>query len=379
MKNKKYKKIFLLLVGILMFVAIPLSAATFKAGETYELKNSNTISGDAYIAGGYVDISGNIVGDGLIAGGNISVIGDITEDVILVGGTVGLFGNVGDDARIIGGDVTVSSNVSGDLIAIGGFVKILSDSTISGDTVVLSRTSVISGVIAGDLTIYGGKVEINGVINGNVNLKLTESVTIGEDASITGNLTYSAKEEIEIPEGVFIGGEVKRIELPIKNFQPDFKNILGFLLLGKFLLMVVAGIFAVLVFRRFSEEVGDKAVVSFWKNTLIGLITLIVVPIVTLLLFLSLFGVYIGLVLLMVYMLMLFIAKVYVGIIAGAILSKWVRKEVIVDWKWVVLGITVTQALILIPVVGISINFFLLLASFGTLGLLVYRGVWLNR
>lgn len=373
------KKILILLFGFFMLAAFSASAATFRVGEVYEYKGG-VIADDLYIAGGTVDVSGDINGDGILVGGNISVLGNVTEDILAVGGAIRLLGSVGDDVRVVGGDITVSSRIGGDLVALGGFVRILSDSIIANEAVIVGGTIVMNGTVASNLTIYGEEVTINGPVNGNVTLRFTKKVTIGEDASIAGNLTYSALEEIEIPEGVFIGGEVTRVELPMKKFgKEDFGKFIGFLFLAKFLLMLVTGVLAVLVFKQFSNTVGRQTYANFWKHALLGFVTLVIVPIAAALLLVTVLGAYIGFLLLGTYILMLAIAKVYAGIVAGAFLSKWIKKEVIVDWKWTVLGIAVLQVILLIPILGSLAGFIFALAAFGTLGMLAYRRLWLTR
>ena len=376
------KKILILLLSFFMLAAFSASAATFRVGEVYEYKGG-VIVDDLYIVGGAIDVTGDINGDGILVGGDISVLGNVTEDILAAGGVIRLLGSVGDDVRVVGGDITVSSKIGGDLVVAGGFVRILSDSIIAGEAVIVGGTIVMNGTVASNLTIYGEEVTINGPVNGDVTLRFSKKVTIGEDASIAGNLTYSALEEVEIPEGVLIGGEVTRVELPMKKFgkfgKEDFGKFVGFLILGKILLMLVTGVLAVLVFKQFSRTVGGQTYANFWKHALLGFVALIIIPIAAVLLLVTMLGAYIGFLLLGAYILMLAIAKVYAGIVAGALLSKWIMKKIIVDWKWALLGITALQVILLIPFFGNLVAFILILATFGTLGTMAYRRFWLTR
>ena len=188
-------------------------------------------------------MSGDINGDGIIFGGDIIILGSVAQDLTAVGGAIRILGSVGDDVRAAGGDITVSSRIGGDFVALGGFVRILSESIIVNEAVIVGGTTIMNGAIGSNLTIYGEEVTLNGPVNGDVTLRFTKKVTIGENASINGNLTYSATEEIEIPEGVFVGGEINRVELPMKKFgkfgKEDFGKFIGLLILGKLLLMYV--------------------------------------------------------------------------------------------------------------------------------------------
>lgn len=375
------KKAFVFLVAIFMLTALSVSAATFKVGEVYEYKG-DVKAGDIYVAGGSVDISGDINGDGIIVGGEISVLGDVAQDIMVAGGTVSLLGSVGDDLRVVGGNITVSNKIGGDLVAAGGFVKILSGTVVAKEAVIAGGAIIMNGEVVGDLTIYGEDVTINGSVGGDVALNFSKKVTIGEDASIAGNLTYSSIEDIEIPEGVFIGGEVIRVDSVINRYdfdKKDFRKFIGLAFLAKLLLMLIAGILAVIVFKRFSNEVSVQAHDNFWKHALVGLVILIVVPAVFALLLVTVLGAYVGLLIFGMYMLMLSVSKVYAGILTGALLSKWIKKEIIVDWKWAVIGITALEIALFVPLFGSIAGFIILLATFGTLMMMVYKKFWLTR
>ncbi len=84
----------------------------------------------------------------------------------------------------------------------------LSKASVAGDAVIAGGAVYMNGAISGDLTIYGEEVVLNGTVGGDVTLNFTKKVTLGKDARILGNLTYSANEELVIPEGATIGGEI---------------------------------------------------------------------------------------------------------------------------------------------------------------------------
>jgi len=373
------KKVFILLATIFTVVAVPVSAATFLVGEQVEQKD-NVVRDDIYIVGGSVDLTGDVGGDAVLAGGEVAILGKISDDVNAAGGSLNITGDVGDDLRLAGGEVSIASNVSDDLVVAGGFVKVLSGTRVGGDAVIAAGAVVMNGTIVGDLTTFAEEVTINGPINGDVTLKFSKTVELGKDATIAGNLTYSADEELVVPEGVVIGGEIVRSELTAPDLKKDkFKDFLGFLLFAKFLVMLVTGLLFVLIFKRLSTRIGVGAVKDFWKNALIGFIILIVTPIIGILLLIAVFGSYITLLLALLYIFLLAVAKVYSGIVVGALLSKWIKKEIIVDWKWAITGIIVAQLVMVVPIFGPLAVFIACMAGFGTIGTILYKGVWLNR
>ena len=375
------KKTYIFLFVALMLVAVPASAAVFNVGDIYEHKADVVIYDDLYVAGGLSIISGDVRGDVMVVGGEVSLLGNVTEDISAIGGAVDVIGSVGGDLRVVGGRMEIASRVTDDLVAVGGLVHVLSDAVIVSDATIVAGATFMSGKVNGDLTIYGDEVEIDGTVRGNVVIKYAKKVTIGEGASIVGNLTYSAKEEIEIPSGAFVGGKINFTETPTKNidFGAGIIGILALLFAIKFMLLLTAGLVAVLVFKKFSKTIVENSHNRFAKNVLIGFITLLVVPVAAVLIIFTMLGAYVGAVILGAYALMLSVAKVYAGIVAGAFLSKWIKKEVIVNWKWAVLGIVALQALCIVPIIGALVYIVFMLSAFGSIGVLAYNKMWLNR
>ena len=94
---------------------------------------------------------------------------------------------------------------------------------------------------------------------------------------------------------------------------------------------------------------------------------MVAAPVAAVILIASLLGSFVGFFILILYVLATFLASVYAAVTAGSLLSKWIRKTVIVDWKWVVFGAVALLILTLVPIVGWLITCAIFLAAFGTL------------
>lgn len=378
------KKLSIVFVVLLFSVALYASAATFYGGDIYEHKEG-TIIDDMYIGGGSIDVSGDVVGDAMLAGGDITVRGDVSEDLTVGGGSLQLFGNVGDDLRVAGGNVSVAGTISDDLIAFGGLVKILSDTAVGGDLVVGGGAVVLDGTVSGNARIYADELTLNGTISGNVDVGYGSKIIFGDDASIVGDLTYSSAEEIEIPEGVVLGSiDYVEPQTPVKTVSEEdvakfFAGLAVAFTLTKFVVMLVTTILLALVFKRVSTRVGETTVETFGKHALIGFAALIATPVALVLLLMTLVGSYVAFVGGVVYMLLILLAKVFSGIVAGALLSLWVKKRIIINWKTAGLGVVVLQLLSFVPVIGWLVCFVVMLATFGTLSVIGYQKIWVNR
>ena len=374
--------------------ALPVSAAQVGAGETYWLGQDQSVSENLYIAFGYVDISGNIEKDLLAAGGNVLVTGNVQGDAMIAGGTIDIWGEIGGDLRVVGGKVLIGNNVGGDIVAAGGMVQIRPGVKVGGDIIVAGGAVIISGEIGGSVKVAAGSLTINGAqIAGDVQARVDEEMEIGDMVEIRGDLEYSAWEGEEIPAGVVKGiitfNEIKPGEkAAVKPFKKDFEKPWGMIIAGifaalifKLILLIVAALFAVLVFAKKSKELVDHTLNNFGWGILQGLLIFIIAPIVIGLLFISVIGVYLGIFAGLVYGLLLLAAKVFAGIVLGSLIFKSIKKTktLEVNWKSALVGIVIAQVISFIPILGWLFCAVFMLAALGSVSYLVYQYYWVKR
>ena len=374
-KPMKYK---IFLVIVLLFTAFPAGAAVFQTGNEYTLPERESLVEDLYVSGEIVSVGGVVEGDVISGSAKMLINGAISDDVIAMAGTIDILGPVGDDVRIMAGQVGVNDAIAGDVIALVGQIQMLPETAIGGDVVIAGGRIVLDGTIAGDVRVYGGEVVLNGVVGGNLEVFADDAFHVGDDARVGGSLTYRAPKEVLLSAGA-VAGEVAFERHAIRFDKAFFEAVLGAAFLLKVLMLLVAGLLAVVFFRAFSYTVSDFAVSHFGKNVLVGFVLLIVVPALSILLLISVIGVFVGLIFMLLYALALAIAHVYAGIVTGALLSRWFRKEVVVDWRWAFMGIVVIQLVGLIPVIGWVFSGVMVLAAWGALACLAHEKFWVAR
>jgi hypothetical protein len=298
------------------------------------------------------------------------------------GGSVDILGPVSGDVRVAGGQITIGERVGGDLIVMGGNVHILSGSLIAGDVIVVGGRLLIDGTLLKSVRFLGGELVVKGHIGGSVSAKVSESITLAPGSSIKGDLSYTAPREGSISDGALIGGTISFTDTG-RSGGADLAALLGILLsvflIGKLLIFLGAGLFAVIVYRRHSTLLVSQALSEIPKNTLVGFVALIVTPIAIALLFVTVIGILPALVVGLLYALLCVIAKIYAGVLFGALLAKWIRGLVILTWKWAALGIVTLQLVSLVPIIGWVIAAVFMLLAFGTLCRSVYEKYWLAR
>ncbi len=364
---------------------IPLSAAasSVETGRIVSVPAAQTVSDNVYLAGGQVIFLGTATKDLTAAGGQVIVNGPVSGSVLLVGGTLEVLQPVKGSVRAAGGQITIGSDVSGDVMATGGSVTVLPGAVVGGDIITAGGAIDIEGTVSGSVRAYGGTITLNGPVAGFVSLHAGKQVTFGDKASVGGTLAYSAPQEASIAPGAKLGNQVTFTSTKEDSFSFPraseaagiFFGILGFLVLAKFIGILIAALILVTSFKTFSQGLVEKTLGHFWKKVGIGFIALVVVPAAAIILLVTLVGAYLAFMVGLAYALLLFAAGVYMCVFAGALFSRWIKKEASADWKWTILGTVAVFILALIPVVGWIANGLLFLAALGTIVMGAKRGL----
>lgn len=359
---------------MLLLFAVPVFGATLKSGEEVTIAQSESITDDLYVAGGNVTMLGTVRGDAISAGGNVLSNGSVGVDLMAAGGTVQVLAPVGDDARIAGGQVMVGDRVGGDAVVAGGDVSFLSSSTVRGDVVAAGGRVVLDGAVSGDAEIYADEVHINGSVVGDVTIEAA-SVSVGEDARISGDFTYSSIDEADVAEGAVIAGELTRTESDLPSTKDQAVAgvaILGFIsvaVLMGLLMKLASALVLGLLFKRFTGELVRKVADEPLTYLGWGFVTLVVTPVAAIILFVTVIGVPLGFLVLVAYGALVLAAMIFAPVVLGSYVYKLLMKTegFEVSWKTITLGVVLYMILVAIPVVGWIARFLLVLVTLGVI------------
>lgn len=352
---KNFNKALVVLALFSLVFPSMLFAADFRAGEQSSFTSQEKTEGNLYMAGGTVISAGNIEKDLLVAGGTTLISGPVGGDLFAVGGNVTVSSQVLGDMRIGGGTIIVTGDIVGDAVLGGGQIT-LSGKSVGGDVAIAGGTVRVDSEIKGKVKIAGGKIYINAPIEGNVDIK-ADNLTLGPNADIKGNLKYEATNPVIIEEGGRVGGETSFTEIKRHNGnKKDEKGIFGFFdfaLFAKFLMLLTSSLVIGIIFTRYSKELVEKAVTNPLKELGRGIITFIVLPILSIILLITIIGIPLGVIGLLSFIMLFIFASIITPIFLGALIYKWVSKsEYIVNWKTILLGVVAYVVLGLIPFVG---------------------------
>lgn len=366
-----------LFVGVLAFVPFIASAALYQAGEQVAFTGAETVREDVYLAGGSVQITTPIVGDVVAAGGSVTLDGTVSEDAIVAGGTVTIVNSIADDVRVAGGTVVITGDIGGDLVGMSGQMQV-SGNTIAGDVLWAGGTLQLNTPVAGDVHIAGGEVFINKNISGDV-VFYGDKLTLGDGAVVNGTLTYHAPVEVVMESGASVLGEVSYTQTQSAHNPSAYTaglvalvSITTVLFFGAFLLFaLVLG----LGFKRFITELTTEVRVSPFAQLGKGTLTMIALPILSVVLMITVLGFYIGVLGLLAFVGMLLFGSALASIVLGSVVAQWWYKTETapLSWKTITLGVVLYTLIGIVPFVGWLAQMLLVLASIGGLVTLKWR------
>jgi hypothetical protein len=334
---------------------------------------SSQLGSDYFGASGVINVIEPIGGNAFLAGGNVTVASEIAKRLFAAGGDVSIGGSVGKDVYAAGGSVTLDALVAGNARIAGGDISVGPATVIDGSTALSAGHVEFDGNSKGNLKAAGAHVQINGVVDGDVQVG-AEDLTIGPDTRITGTLFYHGPREPEVPPGAVIAGGVKFSQAEAHEYWDDAgDNVRGTAslagsivwFLGTFL---VAALFAIAfpdAARRGAEYIGREPARALG----LGLAILLCVPLFGVLLVVTIIGIPLALLLVPVYLLLLFLGWVTTAMFLGQKGLSYVRASQPVTRGWTIgalLAALVALSLLKrVPLLGGWIEFFALIAGVG--------------
>ena len=328
----------------------------------FDFDESEVIDDDMYVMEENVKITQVIDGNLYIMAKNVkldsaSVLGNVyimAESIEMENSSVNasIF-LMGKDIRISGTDVE-------DAYIMGMNVDILEDTTVWRNAKILAKTLNIDGEI--DRDVYAS----------------VETLNVGKNANIEGKLVYSSEKEGQISNSARIGSiEFSAIDTDVDEEIANQFRLIDFIEPGlafafKTLIISLIIVFLVNKFKTMerSENIGSDCLKAFGK----GAGVLVLVPIISVLFFVSVLGIGLGLGLIAIYVILLYIAK---SIFAIEVAQRITFKKNI-EGKAKFVGLSVLVAIViwaigLIPVIGGIVKLIVMLAGLGILFDLIFK------
>jgi hypothetical protein len=337
-------------------IAGPVVTVDATGGDVRAFGASVTVGGAAAnvrAAGASVEVAAKAAGSVWVFGGKVVLGGDVAADVAAAGSSVSYSGHTGGDARVAGGSVSIDATIGGSLRACAANLTVGSLTEIAGSVGVVGANLSVAGHIAGDAKLAGAVVTFNGQADKSLTI-VGDTVVVGPQARIGGDLTVYSRHAPEIADTAVIGGTVKRMEPPAElSAVPDWAWSFGFAI-AMVLGIILAGIVLMLFGGRLFISALDHARLRPVSTIIIGIVTLILVPAVAALLSATVVGLPIGFAL-MLALPLLFVFGLPVaaaGIAAGIFVRTPGPVGIARGLLFVIVGAVILALIGLIPWVG---------------------------
>lgn len=370
--NTKFllKILMVLFISVIIFPSISIaSASEFKSGDNLVIAKDEVVNDDLYFAGNSITIDGIINGDLIAAGSEIKVTGTINGGIIAAGRSITVTGKVTNDIRVAGGEVRIGGDVGDNVLAFTGNLIIEKNARIARDLTLGAGTATIDGTVNGNVNGGASNMVMNGATEGNVNVNISNNIKISPGATIGGNLEYTAPRPGEI-SGI-VSGTTTYKETPVR--RENFMSRLPGEIIG-YLWLLLIGIVSLILAPELTQKISDNISVKPLKNLLWGLLFLIVTPIVAVLLLVTVIGIPPGLILLVVYIILLYISRIYIGLWVGQYVSGKLKQETKSRVLAMALGLIIVVIGINLPIIGGFIHFIIILLGLGAIILTGYNG-----
>jgi cytoskeletal protein CcmA (bactofilin family) len=363
-----FKSLTLVLVLAFLLTFINPSFGTeFKSGQNIFISQSERINDDLIMAANNIKVQGTVTGDLICASQFLIQNGTVEGNVNAACKNLDVLGGVGGSVRAFCQNNTVSGEIKRNLINFSSSLNIRSGAKIGGDVTAFCGDLTMDGEIGKGLRCGAGIVVISGTINGNVNLDADE-ITLMPTAKILGDFHYKSKKEAKIESGAQISGESKWTKVLAKGKKKKgFFTTKNLVVKTVFLLAaILCGLFLILITKKFVKGAKEAVIQSSLKSLGLGFICLICIPIAIIILLITVIGIPIAVISLFAYLILFYIAKIFVGIALGEKILTGFKKNKDAPMGWsLITGLIVIYILTSLPYIGWIVYLAVLFIGFG--------------
>lgn len=309
-----------------------------------------------------INITKEIRGDIYILGEDIGIEESIGGDVIGMGETVNINSKeVNGNIRLISRVLNINSKNMKNITSTAGIINIGKDATAQG--IYLAGEEInFKGVCEG-FYATGGTIIINGKVNGDLNVTCDEFI-IAKDGNITGSIKVNSPKDPIVNSNVSIS-DIDYTRIENSKYENEFRSLIGFGTLISIIASLLIGIILYSIFKKFFIHSDYDLMNESFKVALSGIGSLLLVPIISILLFITIIGLPLGIITFIMYFIVLYISPTIMGIVAGRLIFKERN-----PYLQVLGGIIIIRLMSLLPFIG-SVTW--ILSGIIVQGLIIYE------
>jgi hypothetical protein len=337
------------------------------SGETVTMPASETVNEDLHVAGRTVQTHARVNGDVAAAGERVELSGPIRGYVLAAGREVDIGGPVGDDVWAAGANVTVSAPVADNAMLAGGTVTLTSAARVGQDAQIAGGKLDLRGPIGRNLRLAASEARLASEVRGSVQAHV-ERLSLLPGAVIRGNLDVYGPNAPQISPAARVLGRVDYHPTAARQHPSGGPGWgwLGGWLYGFVSLLILGSAFLWLS-QVWTDRVAEMITLRPGASILTGLVGLIVVPIVSLPILLTLVGAPLALLLMAIYSVIWLLSGVFVAYWLGRWLLGLKGHREASPFARLAAGAAVLTFFTAFPWIGWLVRLVVLMLGFGAL------------
>ncbi|MEO0129618.1 MAG: hypothetical protein ABIL02_05210 [candidate division WOR-3 bacterium] len=366
------QKLILVIFLILTWI-IPGNGLVIKTGQDVVIGVDEVIDDDLIAMARSIRIEGKVNGD-LYAFAQEIKIGNIVNGSIYTGGAE-LEINAKDCRSLVAfcGSLKTNSKIANNLLFFGKKLATEKENIVKKDLIAFGNKIWIDGEVGDEIKGGMGKFYLNGKI-GSADIQ-ADSVNIDSGATVMGNMVIRSGKEPVIDSNAKILGktEFKKIEAKIKEGRRGV-GIFEIFKIIFFISKIVIGIILIALFKPYIKKTNEILKSSTWKSLGFGFLTIIIIPVVTVITLATIIGIPVA-----IFGVFVFLTLAYIsGIIFATGLGDWiirlVKKDGMVSpYLAFIIGFVIFTLVCLIPYLGFFIRLVVIFLGTGMIVLLLNK------
>ena len=343
MKRLKY----ILIILLAVFVA-PFAQALIQGEADNTVNVNKDYEDNTLFAGNIVNVDSKIDGLGFVAGNTLTIKG--SADYGFIAGNIITIANYETkDLFVAGNEITISNIKARSIYASANKIKVTSDVS----TVYLSGDEIVLEGDFKDVYVACNKFKLNGKITGT--LKINDDASREVDEKNIANIEAYKSKSInkdniaQYRTNIIVG--LLMVKVVAKLLHALSILIIGFIFIALFKKTV-----------KKIENMGTNPGFIFARFG-IGLVGLIIIPIISIILLITVIGLPLGVIGLTLYCLALYLSEVIGTLYIGKLIFKKMN-----NFLRYFLTLLILSIITLIPILGGLVSFFMLCLSLGIIG-----------
>lgn len=328
---------------------------------------TNTYAVELFESGNVVTQEGEYSSTRFVAGNKVTNKADVDGLSFAAGNEVTLEGKA-PYGFFAGNFVTVNEQIEKDLFVAGNRVTIGKDAVLGRDVFIAASTVEIKSNIGRDLRVGAASVDLSDItIEGNAYI-MADEIVMNENTNIKGKLSYLDDAVVTGLDVATIGSvEVnKNVNVEINYEFKDRALDFLFSIVSSYIVMVL--LFYLVPKTKDKLNEFELSFGNIAKTSGIGLLVLILVPILSIVGFITLFLMPVSFIALAIYAISIYLSFLLIYYIVGNVIANKVFNKDNIHIA-LLIGIVLVKLVCLIPYIGGLIGFIALLFGLG----LIYR------